>query len=66
MICAVAKAGAEDVDRAVKAAQAALEGEWSQLPASGRERLMHKLADLVEANNAASSPSSRRSTTASP
>ena len=50
VICPIAKAGAEDVDRAVKAAQAALEGEWSQLPASGRERLMHKLADLIEAN----------------
>ena len=49
-ICAVAKAGAEDVDRAVKAAQAALEGPWSQLPAAGREQLMHKLADLVDEN----------------
>jgi acyl-CoA reductase-like NAD-dependent aldehyde dehydrogenase len=48
VICAVAKAGAEDVDRAVKAAQAALEGPWSQMPASGREQLMHKLANLVD------------------
>jgi acyl-CoA reductase-like NAD-dependent aldehyde dehydrogenase len=50
VICAVAKAGAEDVDRAVKAAQAALEGPWSEMPASGRERLMQKLADLVDEN----------------
>src|SRR5918999_3858369 len=50
VICEVAKAGAEDVDRAVKAAQAAMEGAWSQLPASGRELLMHKLADLIEEN----------------
>ena len=50
VICAVAKAGAEDVDRAVKAAQAALEGPWSQMPASGREKLMHALADLVDKN----------------
>src|SRR5215212_6332505 len=50
VICEVAKAGAEDVDRAVKAAQAALEGPWSQMPAAGREQLMHKLADLVEVN----------------
>src|SRR5918995_4550956 len=45
VICAVAKAGTEDVDRAVKAAQAALEGPWSEMPASGRERLMQRLAD---------------------
>ena len=50
VICEVAKAGAEDVDRAVKAAQAALEGKWSELPASARERLMHRLADLVDEN----------------
>src|SRR5215212_3181195 len=50
VICEVAKAGPEDVDRAVKAAQAALDGPWSQLPASGREALMRKLADLVEEN----------------
>ena len=43
VICEVAKAGPEDVDRAVKAAQAALEGPWSEMPASGREQLMHKL-----------------------
>src|SRR3712207_5158548 len=50
VICRIAKAGPEDVDRAVKAAQAALDGDWGKLPASGRERLMHKLADLIEAN----------------
>jgi aldehyde dehydrogenase (NAD+) len=47
-ICEVAQAGAEDVDRAVQAARAALEGDWSTMPAAGRERLMHRLADLVE------------------
>jgi acyl-CoA reductase-like NAD-dependent aldehyde dehydrogenase len=50
VICAVAKAGAEDVDRAVKAAQAALEGKWSQIPPAAREALMRKLADLIEEN----------------
>src|ERR687893_138504 len=50
VICAVAKAGAEDVDRAVKAAQSALEGKWSQMPPAGREKLMHALADLIDAN----------------
>src|SRR5437773_8061180 len=48
-ICEVAHAGGEDVDRAVKAASAALEeGKWSKLPAAGRERLMNRLADLLE------------------
>ncbi|MBX5470551.1 MAG: aldehyde dehydrogenase family protein [Thermoleophilaceae bacterium] len=49
-ICAVAHAGAEDVDRAVRAARAAFEGPWSQLPAAGRSLLMSRLADLIEAN----------------
>ena len=46
----MAQAGAEDVDRAVAAAAAALAGEWGQLPAAKRERLMHRLADLIDAN----------------
>ncbi|HEX8067102.1 MAG TPA: aldehyde dehydrogenase family protein [Thermoleophilaceae bacterium] len=50
VICSVAHAGAEDVDRAVQAATAALGGKWSRLPAAGRERLMHRLADLIEEN----------------
>src|SRR5687767_13147628 len=49
-ICAVAKAGSEDVDRAVRAAQAALDGNWGKMPAAGREQLMHRLADLIDAN----------------
>jgi acyl-CoA reductase-like NAD-dependent aldehyde dehydrogenase len=50
VIDSVAHAGAEDVRRAVEAAGAALAGEWGKLPASGRERLMHRLADLIEEN----------------
>ena len=49
-IAQVAHAGAEDVDRAVKAAATALEGPWSKLPAAGRSLLMNRLADLIEAN----------------
>ena len=49
-IAQVAHAGAEDVDRAVKAAATALEGRWSKLPAAGRSLLMNRLADLIEAN----------------
>src|SRR5687768_15936001 len=48
-ICAVAQAGAEDVDRAVKAANEAF-GRWSGQPAVAREAVMRKLADLLEAN----------------
>ncbi len=50
-IAEVAQAGAEDVDRAVKAARAAFEdGPWSKAPASERTRLMLRFADLVEEN----------------
>src|SRR5436190_2718286 len=50
-IAEVPQAGAEDVDRAVKAARTAFEqGPWSSLPASERTRLMLGFADLVEQN----------------
>ena len=40
---------AEDVDRAVKAARAAFDdGPWSKLSATARERIMLRLADLLE------------------
>ncbi|HEY0515943.1 MAG TPA: aldehyde dehydrogenase family protein [Solirubrobacteraceae bacterium] len=49
-VAEVAQAGAEDVDRAVRAAREAFEnGPWSSMPAAGRERLMHALADAMEA-----------------
>jgi len=48
-IATVAQAGAEDVERAVKAARAALEeGPWGSMPASAREQLLHALAQAVE------------------
>jgi acyl-CoA reductase-like NAD-dependent aldehyde dehydrogenase len=48
-IAQVALAGAEDVARAVAAARAAFaEGPWGSMPASGRERLMHALAQALE------------------
>src|SRR5271156_3302805 len=48
-IAEVALAGSEDVARAVAAARAAFaEGPWSSMPASGRERLMHALANAIE------------------
>jgi aldehyde dehydrogenase (NAD+) len=50
-IADVALAGAEDVDRAVKAARRAFEeGEWSSMDARDRGILMNRLADLIEQN----------------
>jgi acyl-CoA reductase-like NAD-dependent aldehyde dehydrogenase len=50
-IASVAHGGAQDVERAVSAARAALEeGPWASLPPSGRERLINALADAIEAN----------------
>ncbi|MGO9322215.1 MAG: aldehyde dehydrogenase family protein [Solirubrobacteraceae bacterium] len=49
-IAEVALGGPEDVARAVAAARAAFaDGPWATMPASGRERLMHALADAIEA-----------------
>ncbi|KAI8938991.1 hypothetical protein NX059_004835 [Plenodomus lindquistii] len=43
-------ASVADVDRAVAAARAAFEGEWSTWTAAQRSAVMHKFADLVEEN----------------
>jgi len=42
--------GAEDVDRAVKAAQAAFDGPWSTWSASKRGRTLQKYSNLVKQN----------------
>jgi acyl-CoA reductase-like NAD-dependent aldehyde dehydrogenase len=48
-IAMVAQAGAEDVERAVAAAREALQsGPWASMPATGREQLMHALAQAIE------------------
>jgi phenylacetaldehyde dehydrogenase len=50
-VSAIAAGDAQDIDRAVAAARAALESPaWSKLSPDRRERLMHRLADLIEAN----------------
>jgi acyl-CoA reductase-like NAD-dependent aldehyde dehydrogenase len=46
----VAVAGEADVDRAVEAAQAALAGDWGKTPPTERSRLLHALADAIQAN----------------
>jgi acyl-CoA reductase-like NAD-dependent aldehyde dehydrogenase len=45
-----ALAGEEDVDRAVEAAQSALAGDWGKTPPTERSRLLHSLADAIQAN----------------
>ncbi len=50
-IARVAEADAADIDRAAKAARAAFEDKaWAGMKACDRERLLNKLADLIEAN----------------
>jgi acyl-CoA reductase-like NAD-dependent aldehyde dehydrogenase len=46
----VALAGERDVDRALDAARAALEGDWGKTPPTERSRLLHALADAMVAN----------------
>lgn len=45
----IPEAGAEDVDAAVRAAGEAFDRRWSRVPGVERGRLLHRLADLVEA-----------------
>jgi acyl-CoA reductase-like NAD-dependent aldehyde dehydrogenase len=48
VITTVAEAGAEDVDRAVRAARAAFEsGPWPKMRPAERQRILWKLGDLV-------------------
>src|ERR1700677_475257 len=48
-IAQVPHAGAQDVDRAVGAARAAFaDGPWASMPAAGRGRPMHALADAMD------------------
>jgi len=46
----VAVASEADVDRAVEAARAALDGDWGKTPGPERSRLLHALADALLAN----------------
>jgi aldehyde dehydrogenase (NAD+)/betaine-aldehyde dehydrogenase len=45
-----AMAGPADVDRAVQAARTALAGAWGKTSANERSRLLHALADAIQAN----------------
>jgi acyl-CoA reductase-like NAD-dependent aldehyde dehydrogenase len=46
----VAMGGEADIDRAVEAARAALDGSWGKTPPTERSRLLHALADAIVAN----------------
>jgi acyl-CoA reductase-like NAD-dependent aldehyde dehydrogenase len=46
----VAMGGEADIDRAVAAARAALDGAWGKTPPTERSRLLHALADAIAAN----------------
>ncbi|OWY11666.1 aldehyde dehydrogenase [Thioclava sp. F34-6] len=49
-IAQIARGGSEEIDAAVEAAQAALAGEWGQLSAAERGRLLLKMSRLVLAH----------------
>lgn len=53
MLCQIAKGTTEDIDRAVLAADAALQGAWGKLTAPERGRLLFKLGQLVLDNTEA-------------
>ena len=48
-LATVAVADEHDVDRAVDAARAALDGPWGKTPPNERSRLLHALADAIVA-----------------
>ncbi|MEQ6335358.1 aldehyde dehydrogenase family protein [Sphingobium sp. MK2] len=48
LLATVAQGSAEDVDRAVKSARTAFEGPWRRMKPVERQRIMLRLADLVE------------------
>lgn len=50
LLARVAHGAEADVDAAVAAARAALEGPWGRMKGVERQRIMLRLADLVEAN----------------
>ena len=48
LIAKVHEAGAAEVDAAVKAAQAALKGDWGRMPTPQRVALLHAVADEID------------------
>jgi aldehyde dehydrogenase (NAD+) len=50
LLAMIADGEAEDVDRAVRSARTAFEGPWRTMKPVARQRIMLRLADLIEAN----------------
>ncbi|MHA7599185.1 aldehyde dehydrogenase family protein [Alicycliphilus sp. T452] len=48
--CTIARGRADDVDRAVQAAQRALDGPWGRMTATERGRILQRLAQLIIAH----------------
>ena len=48
LLVKISSGSADDIDRAVRSARTALEGEWGATPGVARGALLNKLADLVE------------------
>lgn len=46
-LCNIARGNASDIDRAVMAAEAALDGAWGELAAFERGRILHRIGELV-------------------
>ena len=49
-LCDIARGNAADIDRAVAAADAALNGAWGELAAFERGRILHRIGELVLEN----------------
>jgi len=50
VIAQIAEGGAEDIDRAVRAARKAFDGPWRKFKPTQRQNVLLKLADLIEAH----------------
>ena len=46
----ISRGNAEDVDRAVKAASSAFQGDWGQIKPTERGKLLNRLAEVIEKN----------------
>ncbi len=52
-LCSIAAAGKEDVDRAVQSARRSFEqGVWSRMAPAERKKVLHRIADRIEAHHA--------------
>ena len=61
----IARGDADDIDRAARAADRALRGEWREITPAARGRLLLRLAEAIGAAQGGAGARSRRSTSAS-